>query len=97
MRVIAKKTLREFWEKHRDRELQLRLWHDEFSKYDWTNFNDIKEDYPSASILWNQRLVFNIKRNRYGLVAEVNFNIQTLSIRFIGSHAEYDRINAKTI
>ncbi len=97
MRVIAKKILREFWEKHNDCEQQLKAWFQEASKAEWTTPNEIKSDYPSASIVGNDRIVFNIKGNAYRLIVKINFDYQMVLIRFIGTHAEYDKINVKTI
>ena len=97
MRVIAKKILREFWEKHNDCEQQLKAWFQEASKAEWTSPNEIKAEYPSASIIGNDRIVFNIKVNTYRLIVKINFDYLMVWIRFIGTHAEYDKINAKTI
>ena len=97
MRVIAKKILREFWEKHNDCEQQLKAWFQEASKAEWTTPNEIESDYPSASIVGNDRIVFNIKGNAYRLIVKINFDYQMVLIRFIGTHAEYDKINVKTI
>ena len=97
MRVIAKKTLREFWEKHNDCEQQLKSWYQEASKAEWTSPNDIKYEYPSASIIGNDMIVFNIKGNTYRLIVKMNFDYHMVWIRFIGTHAEYDKVNAKTI
>lgn len=97
MRVIAKKILREFWEKHNDCEQHLKSWYQETSKSEWTSPNDVKSEYPSASIIGNDRIVFNIKGNTYRLIVKMNFDYHMVWIRFIGTHAEYDKVNAKTI
>lgn len=97
MRVIAKKILRDFWEAHADSEQQLKSWYQETSKADWRNPNEIKREYPSASILNNNRVVFNIKGNNYRLIVKINYDYQIIWIRFIGTHAEYDSINANEI
>ena len=97
MRVVAKKILREFWEKHEDCEQQLKAWFREAEKAEWENPNQLKEEYPSASILNQNRVVFNIKGNNYRLIVKISFDYQMLWIRFIGTHAEYDKINANTI
>ena len=96
MRVIARKTLREFWDQHADSEQQLKAWYYEAEKAQWQNFNDIKSNYPSASILRNSRVCFNIKGNNYRLIVKVNFEVQIVWIRFIGTHAEYDKVDAIT-
>lgn len=97
MRIIAKKILREFWEIHSDCEQQLKSWFRETSKAEWTNPNEIKNEYPSASILNDNRVVFNIKGNKYRLIVKINFEYEMVWIRFIGTHKEYDAINATTI
>ena len=97
LRVIAKKVLREFWEKHSDCEQQLKAWFQETSKTEWTNPNEIKVEYPCASIISNNRIVFNIKGSKYRLIVKINFDYQMVWIRFIGTHSEYDKVNAKTI
>jgi len=97
LRVIAKRTLREFWEKHPDCEQQLKSWHKEVVKGEWSNLNDLKNDYPSLSILQNERVCFNIKGNKYRLIVRINFYYQMMWIRFIGTHAEYDKIDANKI
>lgn len=97
MRIVAKRTLREFWEKHADSEESLKSWYRETEKTEWENPNELKIDYPSASILKNNRIVFNIKGNNYRLIVKFNFEYQICWIRFIGTHAEYDKINGNTI
>ena len=97
MRVIAKSTLRDFWEKHSDCEQQLKAWYQEASRADWESSNDIKKEYPSASFLQNNRVVFNIKGNNYRLIVRINYAYQMVWIRFVGTHAEYDKIDANKI
>ena len=97
MRVIAKKILRDFWESHSDSEQQLKAWFQETSKAEWSGPKQIKLEYPSASFLADNRVVFNIKGNHYRLIVKINYDYQMVWIRFIGTHAEYDKINAKTI
>ncbi len=97
MRVIAKKILREFWEKHSDCEQQLKAWYQEADKGTWKNLNELKSEYPSASILYDNRVCFNIKGNYYRLIVKINFSYQMMWIRFIGTHVEYDKINANKI
>lgn len=97
MRIIAKKILREFWETHPDSEQQLKSWFQETSKSEWSNPNHIKKEYPSASFLADNRVVFNIKGNNYRLIVKLNYDYKIVWIRFIGTHAEYDKINANKI
>ena len=97
MRVIAKKILREFWEKQNDSEEQLKTWFREASKAVWTSPVDIKSEYPKASILKSGRVVFNICGNKYRLIAQINYSRGWVFIRFIGTHSEYDKLNADKI
>ena len=97
MRIIAKKILREFWERYPDCKQQLKAWFQETDKAEWRNPKDIKREYPSASILADNRVVFNIKGNHYRLVVKINYDYQMVWIRFIGTHAEYDKIDATKI
>jgi len=97
LRVIAKSTLREFWKKHADSEQQLKSWFRETEKTSWETINDLKKDYPKASILKDNRIVFDIKGNNYRLIVKFNFEYQICWIRFIGTHAEYDKIDANEI
>jgi mRNA interferase HigB len=97
LRIIAKKVLREFWQKHTDCEQQLKAWFQETSKAEWEIPRDIKKDYPTASFLVDNRIVFNIKGNHYRLIVRINYDYQMVWIRFIGTHAEYDKIDATKI
>jgi mRNA interferase HigB len=97
MRVISKKKLREFWEIHKDCEEQLKAWYNETEEGDWSSPAYIKREYPSASILKANRVVFNIKGNTYRLVVRINYTYRIVWIRFIGTHAGYNKINAETI
>lgn len=97
MRVITRKTLRDFWEAHSDCEQQLKSWFQQASSSQWKNPSDLKKEYPSASILADNRVVFNIKGNNYRLIVRISYDYQMVWIRFIGTHAEYDKINANEI
>ncbi len=97
MRVVSKRTLREFWGKHNDCEEQLKYWFRETEKANWKNVNELKKDFPSASILKNNKICFNIKGNSYRLIIKLNFEYQICYIRFIGTHADYDKIDANNI
>ena len=97
MRVIAKKTLREFWESHPDAEGPLLAWYREVEKEDWDTPAKVKEKYASASIVGNNRAVFNIKGNAYRLIVAINYPYRVVYIRFVGTHAEYDRIDAEEV
>jgi len=97
VRVISRKTLRDFWEKHPDCEQQLKAWFAEAEKAVWNAPGAIKNDYPSASVLEDNRIVFNIKGNHYRLIVKLNYAYGMVWIRFIGTHAEYDKIDATKI
>ena len=97
MRVVAVKTLREFWVRNPDAEQPLRAWHDEASRANWIQPADIKEQYRNASILKNRRVVFNIKGNDYRLVVALAYNTGLVFVKFVGSHKAYDAINAETV
>lgn len=96
-RIFSKRTLREFWEKHAETEQYLKTWYDTAIHSNWKTPNEVKNTYANASILKNERIVFNIKGNDYRLVAKFNFQKGWIFIRFIGTHAEYDKIDANTI
>ncbi len=97
MRVIAISTLREFWTKHPDSEQALREWYVKTDRVNWSSLNDIRNDSNSVDNVKNQRYVFNIKGNDYRLVAAIKFTPKLVYIRFVGTHSEYDKIDASTI
>lgn len=97
MRVIAKKVLREFWERYPDSEQQLRAWYAEAKNAAWQTPADVKALYGTASILKDSRVIFNICGNKYRLVVKINYPYQVIYIRFVGTHKEYDAIDAETI
>jgi mRNA interferase HigB len=96
-RIFVKGTLRDYWEKHPETEQYLKTWYDTAINANWKSPNDVKQSYVNASILKESRIVFNIKGNSYRLVAKFNFERQWIFIRFIGTHSEYDKIDANTI
>jgi mRNA interferase HigB len=97
VRVISKKTLKEFWQNHNDCEQQLKSWHKEAIGAKWESTKDIKRIYPTASFLTDNRVVFNIKGNKYRLIVKINYKYGMVWIRFVGTHSQYDRVNAKTV
>ncbi|MDP3295634.1 MAG: type II toxin-antitoxin system HigB family toxin [Nevskia sp.] len=97
MRVIAKRSLRQFWSLHPDARGPLEAWHSEAFKATWTTPQQIKAQFGSASILKNGRVVFNIGGNKYRLVVAIDFGRQACFIKFIGSHSQYDAIDAETV
>ena len=97
MRILSKSALRAFWERHPDAEQPLSDWHSVAEKADWSSPNQVKQRYPDASIISDNRVVFNIKGNTYRLVTRMSYPYRRVYIRFVGTHAEYDRINAEEI
>jgi len=96
-RIFSKSTLSEYWKTHPDSEQYLKTWYDTAMNSDWRTPNDVKQTYANASILKDSRIVFNIRGNSYRLVAKLNFEKQWIFIRFLGTHAEYHKIDANTI
>ena len=97
MRIVARSTLREFWEIQAEAEPALRAWIDDVAQANWQTPADIKSIYANASIIANNRVVFNIKGNKYRLIVHVRSDISIIFIRFVGTHAEYDKVDAATI
>ena len=97
MRVISRKKLKEFWEKHPDARQSLQAWYVDAKHADWKTPTDIKNIYNNVSLLANNRVVFNIKGNKYRLVVAAQYKYRIIYIRFIGSHREYDKIDAASI
>ncbi len=97
MRIIARSTLRKFWEKHADAERPLIEWYAFVSKAEWATPANLKQDVHTASILKGRRAVFNIGGNKYRLVVDIDYSRQWLWIKFIGTHQEYNRIDAENV
>ena len=97
MRVIAKRTLRQFWERYPDAQGPLEAWHSESMKAQWENPQQIKNQFGSASVLKGGRIVFNIGGNKYRLVLSMDYGRQACYVKFIGTHSTYDTIDAETV
>ncbi|MFM6986901.1 MAG: type II toxin-antitoxin system HigB family toxin [Hydrogenophaga sp.] len=97
MRVIAVSTLKAFWERYPDAEQPLKAWYEEATKASWMQPADIKAQYRSASVLKNRRVVFNIKGNDYRLIVAIAYRLQVVYVKFVGTHKEYDAIDAETV
>lgn len=99
MRVIAKRTLREFWSipEYSDSEQPLKAWHREAEKADWSDPHEIKDQYTNASILKNSRVVFNIAGNKYRLVVKINYQYKIVYVRFIGTHEQYNETDVENV
>ena len=97
MRIIARRVLREFWEQHPDARQALQAWYADAKSATWKSPADIKKIYRNASLIANNRVVFNIKGNRYRLVVAIQYEYGIVYIRFVGTHQEYDRIDTAVI
>ena len=97
MRIIAKSALRDFWERHPDAERALDEWYHIARAADWNTPEKVKSRFASASIIPGDRVVFNIKGNAYRLVVGINYRRRAIYVKFVGTHAEYDRINAAEV
>ena len=97
VRVISRKILKQFSAKHKDAESSLNAWYYEAKKAKWGNSHEVQRLYGNSSILKHGRIVFNISGNKYRLVVMINYETQMIYIRFIGTHLEYDNINAEKI
>ncbi|MFA7083091.1 MAG: type II toxin-antitoxin system HigB family toxin [Arcobacteraceae bacterium] len=97
MNVISKRTLIQFYEKHTNAKTPLEVWHLDARKANWETPDDIKKIYANASFLEDNRVIFNIKGNDYRLVVHIDYQRKIVRVKFIGTHSEYDKINAKEI
>jgi len=97
MRIIAKSTLRAFWERHPSAEEPLLTWYRETEKADWESPVQVKVRYRSASFVGENRVIFNIKGNDYRLVMKINYPYRVVYVRFVGTHAEYDKIDVEEV
>ncbi len=97
MKILVKKTILFYIKKYPIVATQLLIWYNEFSKLEFNNFNELKKVYGNASVVNNNRVVFNIKENDFRLVISVNFLQSACYVIWFGTHKEYDKINAETI
>ncbi len=97
MRVIARASLRVFWERYPDSQAALEAWFWEATHANWRNSAEVKEKYRSASIVGGERMVFNVCGNKYRLIVRINFHAGVAFVKFVGTHAEYDSIDARTV
>jgi mRNA interferase HigB len=99
MRVISIKKLKVFYENplYKDSKTSIIAWHKIVKTANWINSNELKKQFTNASIIGENRIIFNIKGNKYRLIVSINYDFQTVFIRFIVTHVEYDKINAKEI
>ena len=97
MKIVAIKTLRDFWVRHPDAEQPLLSWIDEARRAAWAQPADIKAQFRGASVLKNRRVVFNIKGNDYRLIVALAYRVGVIYVKFIGTHREYDAVDAETV
>jgi mRNA interferase HigB len=97
MHLITRQKLKQYWQAHPDTEEVLKAWAKEVEHAQWKTPNDIKDHYRSADFLNDNRVVFNIKGNHYRLVVKVNYSAKVVFVRFIGTHKEYEKINAEEV
>jgi mRNA interferase HigB len=97
MRIIALKTLKDFWEDYSDSEEALKTWYAVTKKADWKTPSEVKEAYGNASILQEGRVVFNIAGNKYRLIVWINYPYRVVYVRFVGTHKQYDKVDAQKI
>lgn len=97
MNIIKRKTIIDFWKKHADSKGALEAWYEEVKNSKWDTPADIKQRYGSADFLPGNRVVFNICGNRYRLIVKIEYRSKTVFIRFIGTHAQYSKINAEKV
>ena len=97
MKIFSENTLRDFWRRHTDSEEALRAWRRVVRLADWSTPAQVRAEFSSASILRNNRVVFRIRGNNYRLVTSISYSFGEVYIRFIGTHAEYDRIDAEEV
>jgi len=99
MRIVSHRRLKEFYEQegHADARAALERWYDVAETADWRSLSDIRADFPATDYVGNQHYVFNIRGNRYRLVVVVKFLMGYIFVRFVGTHAEYDKIDSSRI
>ena len=93
MRIIATRALRAFWKRHPQAKVPLEAWHQEVDRADWKDPAAVKAQFRSASLLRDHRVVFNIAGNKYRLLVKINYPYRVVYVRFVGTHAEYDKID----
>lgn len=97
MCVLSKRTLREFWKDHQDCEQQLLSWYKDFKAENFKTTNELMKAFGNCRSIGGNRYIFNIKGNQYRLIVKINFDLQTVWVRFIGTHKEYDKIDPLNI
>ncbi len=89
--------LKSFWEKQQPAEQAIKAWYDEVKEANWNSPNELKSQFRTASIISEKRVIFNIHGNRYRLIVDIEYRLKIVFIIWIGTHSNYDKINAKEI
>lgn len=97
MRILSKKALRRFWERYPDAKDPLLAWFREVEQENWDTPAKVKAKYGNASIVGDNRVVFNSKGNAYRLVVKINYPYRIVYVRFVGTHAEYEKVDAEEV
>ncbi len=97
MRIFSLRTFRKFWSIHPDAEIPLRSWYKDILKADWKSPAEVKQYRRDVSIVANNRVVFNVKGNNYRLIVEIEYGSGIVFVQFVGTHKEYDQVNAATV
>ena len=97
MHVISQKALRDFWDRYPDAEQPLKAWYRLTKSAHWQSPADVKAQFRSTGFVGNNRVVFNIAGNQYRLIVAVRYRIRRVFIRFVGTHRQYDAVDAKEV
>ena len=97
MRILALKTLKQFWQVYPDSEISLRNWYGKIESKSYSTPQEMTAEFKGADYVGNERIVFNITQNKYRLVAAFNYDFQLCFVKFLGTHKEYDKIDVKTV
>lgn len=97
MRIIAVKTLKDYWEEFPQTEQALLSWYEEVNATNWSNPNELKAQYRNASVLTDKRVVFNIHGNAFRLIVDIEYRLKIVFVIWFGTHKQYDKINAKKV
>jgi mRNA interferase HigB len=98
MQIIAKSTLRAFWERHPQARVPLGVWHAVVSRADWSGPADVKRMFgANVDFVSDNRVIFDIAGNKYRLIVHISYPYKRLLVKFVGTHAEYDKIDPETV
>ncbi|HIJ38298.1 MAG TPA: type II toxin-antitoxin system HigB family toxin [Rhodospirillaceae bacterium] len=98
MQVVALRTLRQFWERHAQSETPIKVWYSQVARADWRTPTDIKDQFgATVDFVGDNRVIFDLSGNKYRLVVRVSYSFKRVLVKFVGTHAEYDKIDAETV